>query len=135
MGKLPWLALHFQQFVLTLLNYLVHRQMDIGRYILTLSARFPEVVALKDVTTSTAAEALFEIFSRAGFAEGAFRSRISIYLRHDQRNLQFFFSQSTISLHHAMGNGIIENFNKSLKNLLKKIASEKPKDWHRYLGH
>jgi len=33
-----------------------------------------------------------------------------------------------------MGNGIVENFNKSLKNLLKKTASEKPKDWHRYLG-
>jgi len=33
-----------------------------------------------------------------------------------------------------MLNGIVENFNKSLKNLLKKIASEKPKDWHRYLG-
>ena len=30
--------------------------------------------------------------------------------------------------------GIVENFNKSLKNLLKEIASEKPKDWYRYLG-
>jgi len=33
-----------------------------------------------------------------------------------------------------MGNGTVENFNKSLKNLLQKIASEKPKDWHHYLG-
>ena len=42
--------------------------------------------------------------------------------------------QSTTSPYHAMGNGIAENFNKTLKNLLKKIASEKPRDWHRYLG-
>ena len=33
-----------------------------------------------------------------------------------------------------MGNGIVENFNKTIKNLLKKVAAEKPKDWYRYLG-
>ena len=33
-----------------------------------------------------------------------------------------------------MGNGIVENFNKTIKNLLKKVTAEKPKDWHRYLG-
>jgi len=33
-----------------------------------------------------------------------------------------------------MGNRIVENFNKTIKNLLKKVAAEKPKDWHRYLG-
>jgi len=33
-----------------------------------------------------------------------------------------------------MGNGIVENFNKTIKNLLKKVSAEKPKDWYRYLG-
>jgi len=33
-----------------------------------------------------------------------------------------------------MGNGIVETFNKTIKNLLKKVSAEKPKDWHRYLG-
>jgi len=42
--------------------------------------------------------------------------------------------QSTTTPYHAMGNGIVENFNKTIKNLLKKVAAEKPKDWHRYLG-
>ena len=27
-------------------------------------------------------------------------------------------------------NGIVENFNKTIKNLLKKVTAEKPKDWH-----
>ena len=39
------------------------------RYILTLidmCTRFPEAVAFKDITTSTVAEALLEIFSRVG---------------------------------------------------------------------
>jgi len=32
-----------------------------------------------------------------------------------------------------MGNGVVENFNKTMKNMLKKVAAERPKDWHRYL--
>ena len=32
-----------------------------------------------------------------------------------------------------MGNGVIENFNKTIKNFLK-VAAERPKDWYRYLG-
>jgi len=42
--------------------------------------------------------------------------------------------QSTATPYHAMGNGIVENFNKTIKNLLKKVSAEKLKDWHRYLG-
>jgi len=42
--------------------------------------------------------------------------------------------QSTTSPYHAMGNGIVENFNKTIKNLLTKIVAEKPRDWHRYSG-
>jgi len=42
--------------------------------------------------------------------------------------------QSTTTPYHASCNGIVENFNKTIKNLLKKVTAEKPKDWHRYLG-
>ena len=41
--------------------------------------------------------------------------------------------QSTTSPYHAMGNGVVENFNKTMKNMLKKVAAGRPKDWHRYL--
>jgi len=33
-----------------------------------------------------------------------------------------------------MGNGVAENFNKTIKTFLKKVAAEKPKDRYRYLG-
>jgi len=42
--------------------------------------------------------------------------------------------QLTITPYHAMENVVVENFNKTINNLLKEVAAEKPKDWHRYLG-
>ena len=38
-----------------------------------------------------------------------------------------------MSPYHAMGNGVVECYNKTLKNMLMKVAAERPKDWHRYL--
>ena len=106
------------------------------RYILTLTdmcTRFPEAVALNDITTSTVAEALLEIFSGVGLPLKVHSDRGSQFTSDMMQEVYRLPSvkQSTTSPYHAMGNGIVENFNKSLKNLLKKIASEKPKDWHR----
>ena len=42
--------------------------------------------------------------------------------------------QSTTTPYHAISNEVVENFNKTIKNLVKKVTAEKPKDWHRYLG-
>jgi len=41
--------------------------------------------------------------------------------------------QSTTSPYHAMVNGLCENVNKTVKNLLKKVVSERPQDWSRYI--
>jgi len=50
-----------------------------------------------------------------------------IYRLHDVK-------QSTTTPYHPMGNGVVKNFNKTIKKLLKKVAAEKPANWHRYLG-
>jgi len=36
--------------------------------------------------------------------------------------------QSTTTTYHAMGNGVAENFNNTIKNLLKKFAAKKLKN-------
>jgi len=42
--------------------------------------------------------------------------------------------QLTTTPYHTMRNVVAEDFNKTIKNLLKKVAAEKPKDRHRHLG-
>jgi len=104
--------------------------------LIDMCTRFPEAAALKDTTTSTVAEALLEIFSRVGLALKVHSDRGSQFTSDMMKEVYTLLSvkQSTRSPYHAMGNGIVENFNQRLKNLSKNIASEKPKDWHHYLG-
>jgi len=33
-----------------------------------------------------------------------------------------------------MGNGLVEKFNETLKNMLRKMCAKKPKDWDRYIN-
>lgn len=42
--------------------------------------------------------------------------------------------QLVTSPYHAMCNGLCEKFNGTLKAMLKKVCSEKPKDWDRYIA-
>jgi len=76
--------------------------------------RFPEAVALKDITISAVAEALLQIFSRVGLPLKVHSDRgsqcTSDMIKEVYRLLAV--KQSTTSPYHAMGNGIVENFNK-----------------------
>ena len=38
------------------------------------------------------------------------------------------------TLYHPMCNGLVEKFNGTLKNMLRKMCAEKPKDWDRYIN-
>ena len=108
------------------------------RFILTvidLCTRFPDAVPLKDIHTSTLAEALIGIFSRVGIPRRIHSDRGSQFTSEMMSEVSRLpaIPQSTTSPYHAMGNGVVENFNKTMKNMLKKVVAERPKDWHRYL--
>ena len=42
--------------------------------------------------------------------------------------------QLSTTPYHPMCNGLVEKFNGSLKSMLKKLCSEQPKQWHRYIN-
>jgi len=109
------------------------------QYILTtidMCTRFPDAVPLKDISTSTVAEALLNMFSRVGLPYRIHSDRGSQFTSEMMREVYRLLDirQSTTTPYHAMGNEIVENFHKTIKNLLKKASAEKPKDWHRYQG-
>ena len=105
------------------------------QYILTtidMCTRFPEAIPLKVISTSTVAEALLNMFSRVGLPNRIHSDRCSQFTSEMMREVYRLLDirQSTTTPYHAMGNGIVEiveNFNKTIKNLLKKVSAENPR--------
>jgi len=102
------------------------------QYILTtidMCTRFPAAVPLKDISTSTVAEALLNMFSRVGLPNRIHSDRGSQFTSEMMKKVYRLLDirQSTITPYHAMGNGIVENFNKTIKNFLKKVSAENPR--------
>jgi len=83
--------------------------------------RFPEAVPLKNINTCAVAEELLEIFSTMGIPNRVHSDRGSQFTSEMMKEVYRLLSirQSTTSPYHAMGNGIVENFNKTIKKLLK----------------
>ena len=121
---------------INMLKRYFHRENEQGEVLRNVDKGTQEAIPLKDINASTVAEALLEIFSRVGLPYKVNSDRGSQFRSEMIREVYRLLDvkQSITTPYHAMGNGDIENFNKTIKNLLKKVAAERPKDWHHYLG-
>lgn len=136
-GKLPLVGEPFSEVSIDLVGPLSPPS-DGNRFILTLidtCTRYPEAVALKQIDTQTVAEALITIFSRVGLPRKIHSDNGSQFVSDLMKAVYQMLSikSTTASFYHPQGNGTIENLNKTLKNMLKKMVMERPKDWSRYL--
>ena len=109
-----------------------------NRYILTVvdyASRYPEAVALPSIETERVAEALLEIYSRVGFPSEVLSDLGTNFTSDLMREVNRLISvqQLTTSPYHPICNGLVEKFNGTLKQILKRLCSEKPRDWDRYL--
>ncbi|XP_041482248.1 uncharacterized protein LOC121429309 [Lytechinus variegatus] len=109
-----------------------------NRYILTLvdlATRYPEAVALPRIEAERVAEALVEIFSRLGVPNQILSDNgtqfVSGVMKEAARLLGV--SQFHTTPYHPMANGACERFNGTLKQMLRRMCQECPKDWDRYL--
>ena len=108
------------------------------RYILTLvdfSTRYPEVIPLKNIDTETVAEALVDIFSCLAVPEEILSDLDTQFVSDCMRDVIRLLSikQLTTTPYHPMCNGFTEKFNGTMKSMLKRLCSEQPRRWHRYI--
>jgi transposase InsO family protein len=138
MGKLPLIGIPFSVVCVDLIGPLSPPS-DGNQYILTIidqCTRFPEAIPLKNIETVTVAEALMSVFSRVGLPHKVHSDCGSQFTSAmmDEVYRLMSIKRSTTAPYNPAGNGIVENFNKTIKNMLKKVAVERPKDWSRYLA-
>ena len=109
------------------------------RWILTLvdiATRYPDAIPLKSITTEAVAESLVDIFSRVGIPDEILSDNGSQFTSDVMREVSRLLSVAQLhsSIYHPMTNGLVERFNGTLKNMLKRLMSERPSDWDRYIN-
>ncbi|XP_062615055.1 uncharacterized protein LOC134276789 [Saccostrea cucullata] len=136
--KMPLIDTPFERVAVDLVGPLSPITDKGNRYILTVvdySTRYPEAVALKNIDTETVAEALVEIFSRVGIPKEVLSDMGTQFTSNIMKEVGrlLSFKQLVTTPYHPACNGLVEKFNGTLKSMMKKMSSERPKDWDRYL--
>jgi hypothetical protein len=109
------------------------------RYILTLvdyATRYPEAIPLKMISTEVVAEALVDMYSRLGIPEEVLSDLGTQFVSECMQEVSKLLSVNrlTTTPYHPMCNGLVEKFNGTLKTMLRRLCSEQPKQWHRYIN-
>ena len=137
--KMPLIDKPFTRVAIDLVGPIGPPSEDGHRYILTLvdfATRYPEAVPLKNIDTETVAEALVDIFSRLGVPEEILSDLGTQFVSECMKEVTRLLSikQLTTTPYHPMCNGLTEKFNGTMKSMLKRLCSEQPRQWHRYIN-
>jgi len=100
------------------------------------ATRYPEAVPLKDVQAETVSEALVNMFTRVGVPKHILSDQGSQFLSAVMKAMCRLLSLKHLvtTPYNPICNGLIEKFNGTLKNMLRHMCAENPKDWVRYIG-
>ncbi|XP_072140178.1 uncharacterized protein [Dermacentor andersoni] len=139
LGNMPVIDTPFQRVAIDIIGPLSPTSAKGNRYILTMvdcATRYPDAVALPSIETERVAEALVEMFSRVGIPRDIVsdrgRSFTSSVMRELSRLLPFRHLPTTP--YHPMANGLVERFNGTVKQMIRRMCQESPKNWDRYLA-
>ena len=137
--KMPLIDKPFKRVAIDLVGPISPPSEEGHRYILTLvdfATRYPEAVPLKTIDTETVAEALVNIFSRLGVPEEILSDLGTQFVSDCMKEVTRLLSikQITTTPYHPMCNGLTEKFNGTMKLMLKRLCSEQPRQWHRFIN-
>lgn len=138
LDSMPLIDVPFKRVAVDIVGPL-HPPTDKGnRFILTLvdyATRFPQAKALPGIDTERVAEALLEMFSYTGIPEEILTDMGSQFTSGLMKEVSRLISlkQLTTTPYHPMCNGLVERFNGTLKQMLKRMCIDRPKDWDKYL--
>ncbi|XP_069139202.1 uncharacterized protein [Argopecten irradians] len=139
LGSMPLIDTPFKRIAVDLVGPLQPATDRGNRYILTVvdyATRYPEAVALKGIETERVAEALVDLFSRVGVPSEMLTDQGAQFTSEMMREVSRLLSirRLTTTPYHPMCNGLVERFNGTLKQMLRRMCSERPRDWDKYLS-
>ena len=139
LGTMPLIDVPFQRIAVDIVGPIFPRTDRGNKYILTIvdyATRFPEAVPLPSIEAERVAEALVNVFTRVGVPKEILTDMGSQFTSGIMQEVSRLLSirQMTTSPYHPACNGLCERFNGVLKQMLKRMCDEKPRDWDRYVN-
>ena len=139
LGKLPVIDTPFKRVSFDLVGPIFPASQRGYKYILTAvdhASRYPEAVPLKNIDTETVAEVMVDMFSRVGVPQEVLHDLGTQFVSEVMREVSRLLSikQLTSTLYHPICNGLVERFNRTMKQMLKRLCAEEPRDWDRYIN-
>ncbi|KAK5854605.1 hypothetical protein PBY51_004785 [Eleginops maclovinus] len=108
------------------------------RFVLVLvdyATRYPEAVPLRNISAKSVAQALFHIISRVGIPKEILTDQGTSFMSRTLRELYELLGVRSIrtSVYHPQTDGLVERFNKTLKNMVRKFVHEDSRNWDKWL--
>ena len=137
MMPLPVVGVPFQLIAMDIVGPLP-RSRSGNRYILVVcdyATRYPEAIPLRTIDAEVIAQELMKIFARVGIPKEILTDQGSNFQSQLLAELYRLLHIGALrtSPYHPQTDGLVERFNKTLKDMLKKTASEEGKDWDRLI--
>ncbi|XP_054762005.2 uncharacterized protein LOC129268475 [Lytechinus pictus] len=138
LGKMPIIEVPFERIAIDIVGPIHPMTENKNRYILTIvdyATRYPEAIPLPSIETERVAEALVSVFTRVGIPKEMLTDQGTQFTSDLMKEVSKLLSirHFTTSPYHPAANGLVERFNGSLKQMLKRMCAENPKDWDRYI--
>jgi len=138
LGKVPSVETPFEKIGIDLIGPIEPSSERGYRYILTVvdyATRYPEAIPLKTCNTTEIAEALWTIWTRIGVPKEIVSDQGQQFVGEIMKQLQNMLDIRGIkvSAYHPMANGLAESFNGTLKQMMKKMCLEQPREWDRMI--
>lgn len=139
LGNMPIINTPFQRVAIDVIGPLSPKSANGNRYVLTMvdfATPYPDAIALPSIDTERIAEALLEMFSRVGIPREIVSDRGAQFTSQLMQELSrlLSFKQLPTTSYHQMANGLVERFNGTLKQMIRRMCQESPKYWDRYLA-
>ena len=138
LGKVPVVGEPFAKVGVDLVGPMIPPSSRGHQYILVqgdYATRYPDATPLRNIRARTVAEALWEMWSRTGIPGQVLTDQGAQFTSKLMCEVYQLLSikKSTTTPYHAQANGLVERFNGTLKQMLRRLCKDKPRDWDRHI--
>ena len=111
-----------------------------NRYVLVIcdyATRYPEAIPLRSIDAAHVADQLIKVFSRVGVPQEILMDQGSNFTSQLLAELYRLLHIHPIrtSPYHPQTDGLVEQFNQTLKSMLRKAATDEGKDWDKLVPY